>query len=118
MTTTSSRRRQPRLPLRPFPRRRPLRTVRARGKIDRAYYWMIMPVLALFGFFITLPALIGVFFSLTNYAGYGTGSSSGFTTTSTSSMTRPCCSPTSSRSSSPSTTTWWSTSSHWPSPSD
>lgn len=44
---------------------------RSLGRIDRAYYWMIVPVLALFAFFITLPALVGVFFSLTNYAGYG-----------------------------------------------
>ena len=45
--------------------------VRAKGRIDPAYYWMVVPVLALFAFFITLPALVGVFFSLTNYAGYG-----------------------------------------------
>ena len=32
---------------------------------------MIIPVLVVFGFFITLPALIGAFFSFTNYAGYG-----------------------------------------------
>ncbi|APX03046.1 MULTISPECIES: carbohydrate ABC transporter permease [Arthrobacter] len=44
---------------------------RAKGRIDPAYYWMVVPVLALFAFFITLPALVGVFFSLTNYAGYG-----------------------------------------------
>jgi raffinose/stachyose/melibiose transport system permease protein len=41
------------------------------GRIDPTYYWMIVPVLGLFAFFITLPALVGVFFSLTNYAGYG-----------------------------------------------
>ena len=44
---------------------------RAKDKIDPTYYWMVVPVLALFAFFITLPALVGVFFSLTNYAGYG-----------------------------------------------
>ena len=44
---------------------------RSKGKIDPTNYWMIVPVLALFAFFITLPALVGVFFSLTNYAGYG-----------------------------------------------
>jgi raffinose/stachyose/melibiose transport system permease protein len=49
----------------------PQRTVRSKNKIDPAYYWMVVPVLALFAFFITLPALVGVFFSLTNYAGYG-----------------------------------------------
>lgn len=52
------------------PKARP-RTTRAKGRIDPAYYWMVVPVLALFAFFITLPALVGVFFSLTNYAGYG-----------------------------------------------
>jgi raffinose/stachyose/melibiose transport system permease protein len=46
-------------------------TFRSKNKIDPAYYWMVVPVLALFAFFITLPALLGVFFSLTNYAGYG-----------------------------------------------
>lgn len=45
--------------------------VRSKRKIDPTYYWMVVPVLALFAFFITLPALVGVFFSLTNYAGYG-----------------------------------------------
>ena len=47
------------------------RAVRSKNRIDPAYYWMVVPVLALFAFFITLPALVGVFFSLTNYAGYG-----------------------------------------------
>ena len=70
MTATSTAARQ----------RRPPRTIRAAAparsavhaeRIDPTYYWMIMPVLALFGFFITLPALVGVFFSFTNYAGYG-----------------------------------------------
>src|SRR6478752_9753980 len=50
---------------------RPAPVAPARGKVDRAYFWMIIPVLAVFGFFITLPALIGAFFSFTNYAGYG-----------------------------------------------
>lgn len=44
---------------------------RSKPRIDPTYYWMVVPVLALFAFFITLPALVGVFFSLTNYAGYG-----------------------------------------------
>jgi raffinose/stachyose/melibiose transport system permease protein len=45
--------------------------IRSAKRIDPTYYWMVAPVLALFAFFITLPALVGVFFSLTNYAGYG-----------------------------------------------
>jgi raffinose/stachyose/melibiose transport system permease protein len=51
--------------------RRPPPVAPARGKVDRAYYWMSIPVLLIFGFFITLPALIGAFFSFTNFAGYG-----------------------------------------------
>jgi len=47
------------------------RVFRGKDRIDPTYYWMVVPVLALFAFFITLPALVGVFFSLTNYAGYG-----------------------------------------------
>ncbi|MFF2316292.1 carbohydrate ABC transporter permease [Arthrobacter sp. NPDC058097] len=53
------------------PPKSPQRTGRSKNRIDPAYYWMVVPVLALFAFFITLPALVGVFFSLTNYAGYG-----------------------------------------------
>ena len=51
--------------------RRPPPVAPPRGRVDRAYYWMIIPVLFFFGFFITLPALIGAFFSFTNFAGYG-----------------------------------------------
>ncbi|POH74981.1 carbohydrate ABC transporter permease [Arthrobacter glacialis] len=40
-------------------------------KVDPTYYWMIVPVLVLFAIFSTIPALIGGFFSFTNYAGYG-----------------------------------------------
>lgn len=47
------------------------RAFRGKDRIDPTYYWMVVPVLALFAFFITLPALVGVFLSLTNYAGYG-----------------------------------------------
>ncbi|MHA7269310.1 carbohydrate ABC transporter permease [Arthrobacter sp. HLT1-20] len=40
-------------------------------KVDPTYYWMIVPVLVLFALFSTIPAIIGGFFSFTNYAGYG-----------------------------------------------
>lgn len=40
-------------------------------KVDPTYYWMIIPVLILFALFSTVPAIIGGFFSFTNYAGYG-----------------------------------------------
>ncbi|MFT4044547.1 MAG: sugar ABC transporter permease [Gordonia sp. (in: high G+C Gram-positive bacteria)] len=42
-----------------------------RRRTDRAFYIMLLPAVALFSFFLVLPALVGVFFSLTNYAGYG-----------------------------------------------
>ncbi|WP_240694760.1 carbohydrate ABC transporter permease [Cryobacterium sp. SO1] len=44
---------------------------RRHGRLDRAYLVMIVPVLALFTLFIVFPALTGVLFSFTNYAGYG-----------------------------------------------
>jgi raffinose/stachyose/melibiose transport system permease protein len=44
---------------------------RRRDRIDRAYLVMLVPVLALFTLFIVFPALTGVMFSFTNYAGYG-----------------------------------------------
>ncbi|GAA1892379.1 sugar ABC transporter permease [Paeniglutamicibacter psychrophenolicus] len=43
----------------------------AQRKVDPSYYWMIVPVLVLFAVFSTVPALIGGFYSFTNYAGYG-----------------------------------------------
>lgn len=44
---------------------------RPRKRIDRTYYFMLVPAVALFTFFLVLPSVIGVTFSLTNYAGYG-----------------------------------------------
>jgi raffinose/stachyose/melibiose transport system permease protein len=40
-------------------------------RVERVYYFMLFPAVALFTFFITLPGVIGMFFSITNYAGYG-----------------------------------------------
>lgn len=39
---------------------------------DRTYTMIVVPALIAFALFHTLPVLIGVFFSFTNYAGYGT----------------------------------------------
>ncbi|GAA4066405.1 carbohydrate ABC transporter permease [Agromyces indicus] len=36
-----------------------------------AYYWMVWPAVIAFAAFHTLPVLVGIFFSFTNYAGYG-----------------------------------------------
>jgi raffinose/stachyose/melibiose transport system permease protein len=41
------------------------------GRTDPTYYVMLVPVLLLFSVFITLPAIIGAFYSFTNYVGYG-----------------------------------------------
>jgi raffinose/stachyose/melibiose transport system permease protein len=41
-------------------------------RLDRVYLLMLLPGLVLFTLFITLPALVGIFFSFTNYAGFGT----------------------------------------------
>lgn len=37
----------------------------------RAYYWFVWPAVIAFAAFHTLPVIIGIFFSFTNYAGYG-----------------------------------------------
>lgn len=45
---------------------------RTRSKLaPRAFYWIVWPAVILFAAFHTLPVIIGVFFSFTNYAGYG-----------------------------------------------
>jgi raffinose/stachyose/melibiose transport system permease protein len=43
-----------------------------KNRVDPAYYVMLIPVVILFTLFITLPAVIGMFYSFTNYVGYGT----------------------------------------------
>ncbi|MGB4777716.1 carbohydrate ABC transporter permease [Microbacterium sp.] len=48
------------------------KTVRTAERFaPRAYYWIVWPAVIAFAAFHTLPVLVGVFFSLTNYAGYG-----------------------------------------------
>ncbi|TXR52218.1 carbohydrate ABC transporter permease [Quadrisphaera setariae] len=44
---------------------------RARKKVDAAFYVMLLPALLLFTLLIIGPALAGMFFSVTNYVGYG-----------------------------------------------
>jgi raffinose/stachyose/melibiose transport system permease protein len=36
-----------------------------------AYYWMVWPAVIAFAAFHTIPVIVGIFFSFTNYAGYG-----------------------------------------------
>lgn len=42
-----------------------------RPRTERAFYWMAIPALALFFVFNTVPVLRGVFYSFTDFAGYG-----------------------------------------------
>lgn len=39
--------------------------------MSRAFYWMVLPAFVLFFVFHTVPVLQGVYYSLTNYPGYG-----------------------------------------------
>jgi raffinose/stachyose/melibiose transport system permease protein len=50
------------------------RATRLRSDSKRAapaFYWMVWPAVIAFAAFHTLPVLVGIFFSFTNYAGYG-----------------------------------------------
>ena len=49
----------------------PSPTLRRKKKVPRAFYWMVLPALMLFLVFHTTPVVMGIFFSFTNYAGYG-----------------------------------------------
>ncbi|MBM7503290.1 carbohydrate ABC transporter permease [Agromyces aurantiacus] len=59
-------------------RRRAARVRVEARRAPSAYYWMVWPAVIAFAAFHTLPVLIGVFFSFTNYAGYGAWNFVGF----------------------------------------
>lgn len=42
-----------------------------RRKPARAHYFMVLPPVILYSIFVTLPAIQGIFYSFTNYAGFG-----------------------------------------------
>ncbi|WP_326755207.1 sugar ABC transporter permease [Streptomyces hirsutus] len=44
----------------------------SRPRTARSYYWMVLPALVLFFLFHTVPVLQGIYYSLTDYTGYGT----------------------------------------------
>lgn len=50
------------------------RRARAARRLDRTYYWMVLPAFVLFFVLHTIPVLQGVFYSLTDSPGYGTWS--------------------------------------------
>lgn len=41
------------------------------GRVSPTFYWMVLPAVLLFFVLHTVPVLNGIFFSMTNYAGYG-----------------------------------------------
>lgn len=47
------------------------KTTSSASKVGVTYYAMLLPALIFFTIFITLPALVGFFYSFTNYAGFG-----------------------------------------------
>ena len=48
------------------------RRIRNSGsRTPSTYYWMVWPAVIAFAVFHTVPMIIGIFFSFTNYAGYG-----------------------------------------------
>ncbi|MDG4827673.1 sugar ABC transporter permease [Asanoa sp. WMMD1127] len=47
-------------------------------RTNRTFYWMVVPAFVLFFVFHTIPVLQGVFYSFTDYAGYGDWSFVGF----------------------------------------
>jgi raffinose/stachyose/melibiose transport system permease protein len=43
----------------------------ARRRVNPTFYWMVLPAVLLFFLFHTIPVLQGIFYSFTDYAGYG-----------------------------------------------
>jgi raffinose/stachyose/melibiose transport system permease protein len=46
-------------------------TRRGKPRTDPIYYWFLIPTLALFTLAITVPAIIGILYSFTNFIGFG-----------------------------------------------
>jgi raffinose/stachyose/melibiose transport system permease protein len=49
-----------------------------RRRVNATFYWMVMPAAVLFFLFHTIPVLQGIFYSFTDYAGYGSWEFIGF----------------------------------------
>ncbi|MGR2753323.1 carbohydrate ABC transporter permease [Agromyces arachidis] len=52
---------------------------RGRLRVDPVYYWFLIPTLVLFTLAITVPAVLGIFYSFTNFIGFGDWQFIGFT---------------------------------------
>ena len=44
---------------------------RGRTRVEPIYYWFLVPTLVLFTLAITVPAVLGIFYSFTNFIGFG-----------------------------------------------
>jgi raffinose/stachyose/melibiose transport system permease protein len=55
------------------------RSRRGKPKVDPVYYLFLLPTLVLFTLAITLPAVLGIFYSFTNFIGFGDWELVGFT---------------------------------------
>ena len=44
---------------------------KGRSRVDPIYYWFLVPTLVLFTLAITVPAVLGIFYSFTNFIGFG-----------------------------------------------
>ena len=58
---------------------KPTATEVHRRRVDKTFYVMLLPVVLLFTLFITVPAVVGMFYSITNYVGYGEWEFTGLT---------------------------------------
>jgi raffinose/stachyose/melibiose transport system permease protein len=52
---------------------------RGRTRVEPIYYWFLVPTLVLFTLAITVPAVLGIFYSFTNFIGFGEWEFIGFT---------------------------------------
>jgi raffinose/stachyose/melibiose transport system permease protein len=48
-------------------------------RVERTFMFMLLPAVTLFTLFITIPGIVGMFFSFTNYAGFGDWEFTGLT---------------------------------------
>ena len=68
-STTAPRAAAPKAP--PAPSRPPRRGANRPRRVERAYIWMVAPAAVLFTALLTIPLLTGLFYTFTNYQGYG-----------------------------------------------
>lgn len=63
----------------PLPRRAPDTPRPGRRRVEPIYYWFLLPTLLLFTALVLAPALVGIFYSFTDYVGFGSWQFTGLT---------------------------------------